>query len=131
MTRREFRRLFYQQCDRFHEAFPHLEPVRLQVVNAPCPVTETCEARAHGVYVLEEHCIIFAEKTLWLPLENVLGLVYHELGHASDLHIERAGAEQRADDLAEHATGYQIHYDSADLQTVGPGRYPRPLYLHR
>lgn len=70
-------------------------------------------------------------KVFLLPIENVLGLLYHELGHLADDDFGAPGAEQRADDIAEAATGHRINYDRYDVQTIGRGRWPRPLHLHR
>lgn len=70
-------------------------------------------------------------KVYKLPFENVLAIVRHELGHLADDDFNDPGAEQRADDIAQAATGEKIRYDSHDLQTVGKGRWPRPKYLHR
>lgn len=64
-----------------------------------------------------------------LAPENIVGLIRHELGHLADRDPWGPGSEQRADDLAESATGERVRYDRRDVQTVGRGRYPRPTNL--
>jgi hypothetical protein len=58
-------------------------------------------------------------------------VVRHELGHLCDSHVNGPEAEARADAIAMLVTGAPIRYDSIQLQTVGPGSWPRPRSLHR
>lgn len=88
--------------------------------------------------------IAFASRAADLPLSNLRGLMAHELGHALDFRYSEeelrrrlgpleldAGAERRADQLAEAALGTRILYDRRDVQCVGcrTGTSPRPAHL--
>ncbi len=85
--------------------------------------------------------IAFAPQAEQLDHSNIVGLMAHELGHAIDARFSPAelqrrigpldaGAERRADQIAEHAFGFTIRYDDKDVQCVGTrGRSPRPNYL--
>lgn len=111
---------------------PTLATAQLHLVATPCsPAVARCgvrdvawcrwyRGRAH-VYVLQ--------RALDLPRENLLALLRHELGHLVDPQRHAPGSEQRADDLAAHFGGALIRYDDHGIQTVGPGRYPRPPEL--
>ena len=62
---------------------------------------------------------------------EVDAVLAHELGHAADPDVWLPGSEQRADDIAERATGHRIRYTRRlRVQTFGPGIYPRPSDLH-
>lgn len=130
MTRTDFRHLFENERAAFLEEFPAMPFVGLRITEEACP-HPPCEHRDFASYDVEDHVVTFTERVLSLPIENVVGLIRHELGHAADEKIDEFGAEQRADDLAERATGERIYYDPHDVQTIAPGRYPRPTYLHR
>lgn len=80
---------------------------------------------------LETFEVLLVRRALALPRANVVGLIRHELGHHADVDPAAPNLEQRADDMAEYVTGERIRYDRRNIQTVGPGRWPRPRNLHR
>lgn len=80
---------------------------------------------------LDTRTVYILTRALKFPAANLRGVIRHELGHLADPTPNRFGAEQRADDLAERATGQKIRYDRRDVQTVGRGQYPRPRHLHQ
>ncbi len=59
----------------------------------------------------EELRFYFAPQVLWLPEENRLGLIAHELGHALCQSLPNGGTEEDADLAAEEALGARIIYD--------------------
>jgi hypothetical protein len=59
--------------------------------------------------------------------DRVFGVLAHEFGHALLFHDGHPDhGEQEADDAAFIAMGIQVRYDDDDVQTTGPGRWPRP-----
>jgi hypothetical protein len=70
-------------------------------------------------------------KILREPRPVVEGLLLHEIGHIADPTPDAPGAERRADRLAERASGRKVRYDVRDVETTGPGRWPRPRSLPR
>lgn len=128
-TAAEARAIFRAQRALFARAHPHVARVPLRLVASRCPTGErSCAARdlawmdGDGVHLLR--------RALALPASRVRALLAHELGHAADLRRHEDGSEQRADDLAEAALGRRVRYDRRDVQTFGPGAWPRPRRLH-
>lgn len=112
----------------------------LVVVDRECVSGRSCERRALAEAswprgLGQPGVVTLVRRALDLPPEHLRGLLRHELGHLADANPWAPGAEQRADDLAQQATGQPIRYadvDGAhDVQTIGPGAYPRPGHLHR
>jgi hypothetical protein len=66
------------------------------------------------------------------PDEVIGALLRHELAHAILLHYgDEYHSERAADALAEAVWGDRINYDHRDVQTLAPGRHPRPGHLHQ
>lgn len=126
MTPQRLRNIFARERARFAVPFPRVRTARLFIVDER-PVDARDYARA---VLARRPYVVFLVRTLRLPERNVVALIRHELGHIADGRNDAPGAEQRADDIAEWVAGEPIRYDARDVQTVGPGRYPRPLYLH-
>lgn len=131
MTPRAAHRLFDRERARFARLFPQVRAARLVLLDRPCTSPQHCRWRDLAYATFEPPTVHLLRRALDLPVVNVRGLVRHELGHLADEEIDRPGREQRADDLAEQATGQVIAYDEHDVQTTGRGRYPRPRHLHR
>jgi len=124
--------LFRAEREVFSRRFPSAARARLLVVSSRCPGhEEVCPARTVASADFGSGEIRFLRRALVLPIEKLRGLLRHELGHLVDPTPDAPGAEQRADDLAEAATGERIYYDAEDLETTLPGRWPRPLHLPR
>jgi hypothetical protein len=139
MTRTELRALYRRELARFTKVYPRVAGTKLEIVDVDCPGQMepdpgTCRKRDLAMFVDRRSgglAVILAARILALPRRNIIAIVRHELGHASDVNLGRPGSEQRADDIAEEVGGQRINYDRYDSQTIGPGRYPRPKYLHR
>ena len=74
--------------------------------------------------------IIVAPKIENEPDEVIDALLRHELAHALLLyqgHSEHY--EREADEVAEMIWGERINYDARDVETLGPGKWPRPWHL--
>ena len=133
MTRARARAIFREECARFVAAFPRSRRIRrayLTIVDAPCFGRGPCAERDLAECFTDTGEVRLLRRALTSE-SRVRGLVRHELGHICDPAIDRAGREQRADDIAERATGRRVYYDRADVQTTRRGRYPRPAHLHR
>lgn len=132
-SRRELGRLFRRERARFARAFPHVAATRLVVLARACTGAPHCGWRdvAYATTGPGAPRVAFLARALVLPAPNLVGLIRHELGHVADPWIERAGREQRADDIAEWVTGERIYYDRRFVQTIGRGRWPRPAHLHQ
>jgi hypothetical protein len=78
-------------------------------------------------------CIYLVRRALALGAHVCEGLLLHELGHCADRRVNTPGREQRADDIAERATGTRVRYDRHNVQTTATrgSIYPRPRHLHR
>ena len=87
-----------------------------------------CDPRARG-----GPCVYLCARALTLGTHVCEGLVLHELGHCADPRVAHPGREQRADDVAERATGRRVYYDRHNVQTTNPrgATWPRPRHLHR
>lgn len=110
------------------EALPH--PLHVEVYQAPAadfPATRDFAycAASNGGYAIGT-----APKLEAQSADRIEAILAHELGHAiymatgCDLHNERD-----ADRMAEAILGTEISYDSDDVQTLKPGRRPRPAHL--
>ncbi len=131
MTRKDFLELFREERHSFQRTLGR-RSVSCALIDQICPSVKPCTYRDIGFCTISRNPkIVFVERILSLPENNIIALVRHELGHAFDPLINEDGAEQRADDLAELVSGKKIRYDRYDLQTIGRGVYPRPLHLHR
>lgn len=76
--------------------------------------------------------VTIAPKLLHQPEAVIRGVLSHELGHAlAFVAGDPQHSERVADELAETAFGRQIRYNTADVQTLGAGRTPRPAHLPR
>lgn len=126
--------MYARERARYARTYPHLARVPLAIVEAPCGPgrARSCPWRSVAWATVEgDRSVSILARALTLPRANLVALVRHELGHLADDRPFAAWSEQRADDIAERVTGEKIRYDARDLQTVGPGRWPRPLHLHR
>lgn len=133
--------IFAQERATFARTFPGLARAELVVVESLCPPsTPACRPRDVAECVVGERPRVTLVGRLGGAHEDTIrGVIRHELGHAASWWETRAGrrprrgtgAEQWADDLAEHATGDRVRYDREALQTIGAGVYPRPAWLHR
>lgn len=132
MNKTEARALFVKERARMAKSFSWVASAKLLFVDGDCPQSVTCAKRDFATTQIATSEIRIATRALALPKANVRGLILHELGHVADLNIRESGAEQRADDLVEYATGVLVRYDRADIQTTAKsGVYPRPKHLHR
>lgn len=117
--------LFAAQRVLFARLWPGVAGARLTIVASRCPTgSRRCAKR--DLAWMEGGDVFILRRALALPLDNVLGLLAHELGHAADPTPDAPLSEQRADDLAERALGRRVRYDAGDVQTLGPGAWPRP-----
>lgn len=131
MTPSEMRRAFLHERAAFAARFPRVHGAGLSLLNQPCSIGGRCGERDLGWADTTNNRVFLLDRVLTLPTNRIIGLIRHELGHLSDARVTQPGAEQRADDIAEMVTGQPIRYDAKDIQTIGAGKYPRPLYLHR
>ena len=133
MTETELQRLFRTLRTKFARLSPSVASVTLEISDASCSPAPTCAWRdlAWASFSGTRMRVHVLRRVLTLPRDNLIAVLAHELGHAADAARDLPWREQRADDIAEDATGMRIRYDRLNLQTVGRGRYPRPLELHR
>ncbi len=127
----EARRIFIRERNKFAEYFPGVSSADLILIDRKCSIDGHCRFRDLAYADQDDMVVGLLTRALKLSRENVIGLIRHELGHLSDERINYAWREQRADDIAEFVTGRTINYDERNIQTIGPGRYPRPRNLHR
>lgn len=80
-------------------------------------------------YDSEKDTVNASMRLLTQPWGRIAGVLAHELGHAADDQLGRAGAERRADRLAAAALGQPILYDSGAVQNLEYGTTPRPRRL--
>ena len=125
--------LFRVERAAFARRFPRCGRAYLELTDAYSPTRELARVRdlAAAWPEADPPRVVLARRALAMGRATVAGLLRHELGHVADPWWDRPGAEQRADDLAELATGARIRYDRRKIQTTGPGTYPRPGSLHR
>jgi len=132
----QLRAVFERERALFSATYPAVRRARLVIEWGPCMDKEACAPRdyAYAMRARRGGTVVLSHRARTLPAANLRGVLRHELGHLADFaspHWRKPGAEQRADDLAERATGQKIRYDARDVQTTGPGTYPRPRHLHR
>lgn len=125
------REVFAAERARFARVFPRAAKTQFVLLARACTDRRHCRFRDLAFAQPEIPRVSMLRRTLQLPDENVVGLMRHELGHVVDRDVERPWREQRADDIAEWVTGEPVRYDRMNIQTVGRGRYPRPMHLHR
>lgn len=132
MNKTAARALFVRERAHMARSFPWVANAKLLFVEGDCPQGRTCKRRDFATTQIATSEVRLATRALTWPAANVRGLILHELGHVADLNVREPGAEQRADDLVEQATGVLVRYDSEDIQTVAKsGVYPRPKHLPR
>lgn len=74
--------------------------------------------------------IYFSPKILDAAPLRVEGLLRHELAHVVFMQSGNFDhTERETDALAEELFGDYIYYDAQDVQTLAPGKRPRPHYL--
>jgi hypothetical protein len=74
--------------------------------------------------------IYFSPKILNAAPLRVEGLLRHELAHVVFMQSGNFDhTERETDALAEELFGDNIYYDAQDIQTIAPGKRPRPHYL--
>ena len=85
-----------------------------------------------GLIAPSEAEIIVAPKLEDEPDDVIHALLRHELAHGILLyHGHEDHSERDADELAGVVWGDQLNYDDRNVQTLAPGRWPRPGHLHR
>jgi hypothetical protein len=131
----EFQRVFVRERAMFASHYPlytKIARTELKLISGPCTQPGWCAYRdfAYAVPFDEKPEIVINVRLLTFPIENILGVLRHELGHICDPNVSARGREQVADDIAEIVTGRKISYDKDAIQTIGAGTYPRPKYLH-
>jgi len=133
MSPAQAQRLFARERARFAKHVAWVSRTRLSIVNRQCTARGHCRFRdlAFADVAQKTPRVTLLSRALRLPDMNIHGLILHELGHVADVDIDMPGREQRADDIAEWVTGIRINYDTRNIETTGPGRYPRPRSLHR
>ena len=127
--------VFVTEQNRFAGACPHVADAILMVNVNECSLPDKCRPRdfAYSLPYARPQVIVFHARSHRMPQSNLVALMRHELGHLCDPvpYVPNTGREQAADDIAEAITGERIYYDGMALQTLEPGEYPRPLWLHR
>lgn len=85
-----------------------------------------------GLLSDNEANVIVAPKMEHEPDAVIHALLRHELAHGILLfHGNEDHSERDADALAEAVWGDPLNYDHRDVQTIAPGKHPRPRHLHR
>ena len=132
----EFQRVFALERAMFAAHYPLYSKIRrttLRLITGPCTLPGWCAYRdfAYALPFAEQPEIVINTRLLSFPLENILGVLRHEFGHIADPNAANRGREQVAHDIAEIVGGRRINYDVNDIQTLAPGKYPRPKHLHQ
>lgn len=122
---------FLAERARFVEVYPHIASARLILHIGK--LHPNSKLRDLAFAIVDDLTVHVSSLLLNRSDENIIGILRHELGHLCDLepYIPNSGQEQLADNITEYVSGAKIYYDSDDVQTIAPGKYPRPLYLHR
>jgi len=85
-----------------------------------------------GLLADNEANVIVAPKMESEPDAVIHALLRHEIAHGILLfHGNENHSERDADALAEAVWGDRLNYDARDVQTLAPGKHPRPRHLHR
>lgn len=96
---------------------------------------EEFPARRNMAYTLKDRrgdlCVVVAPKLVMVDnLPRVEGVLRHEFGHAALWYLGSMNHSERdADHMGEQLFGDRICYDAEDVQTILPGKYPRPNHL--
>lgn len=130
MTLSELKKLFLREQAKFAELYPRVGGVGLVVLDESCSPGSPCRRRDLAWYDPKDTTVGLIKRALTYPRSTLTALLRHELGHAADPTPRKRGAEARADQIAWDVTGVPIRYDTAGLQTTGPGGR-RPSWLHR
>jgi hypothetical protein len=133
VTRAHFDAIFAAQRGIFAAKYPVLNKTIYNVTYEDCTLPGKCGYRdtAYAIPSTSHPIIVVSSRLASMPDENIIGVLRHEFGHLADSAWQQPGREQRADNIAEAVTGTKIRYDDKDVQTIGAGKYPRPLYLHQ
>lgn len=127
--------VFEETRDLFARVCPSIARAVLVVVDGPCTMPGRCAFRDMAYALPDEDppAVVVLRRLADLPDANVVGLMLHEFGHLCDVepYVLNTGREQAADDIVEAITGRRVFYDDGDVQTISPGKYPRPAHLHR
>jgi len=121
--------MFYDERDRFAQTFPVVGDVDLVIIDDHYDADAS--ERDVAWYEIAEHTVYLARKALWRSMNCLRGVFRHELGHAADPDINKAGCERRADSIAEIATGVPIRYTAEGIQHATHGEPYRPDWLHQ
>jgi hypothetical protein len=91
------------------------------------------QARARDLawYDPQANEIHLLARTLHGKLSTIVGLIWHELGHAADAQSDKPGAERRADAIALAAVGKPVRYTKSGVQDSDRGTAWRPDWLHQ
>ncbi len=73
--------------------------------------------------------IVLSDKLEYLPIENQIAVMAHEISHCDFIQKDIEHTEREADKHAEHIFGFNIYYDQDDIQTTSHGKKPRPSWL--
>lgn len=129
MLESEVKKLFNEEIDKFSEFF-NIEGITLSIHNmefSPGSKRERDVAWAD----IENRTVNLVRRCLKFKYEQIVALIRHEISHLVDPFVEEEGREQRADDIAFMVAGDKINYTRNNMQTIEPGRHPRPRNLHR
>jgi len=130
LSERAVARMFYDERDRFALTFPVVAHVELVLLDDHYEGEEVTD-RDVAWFDTRDKCVYLVRKALRRSMNCLRGVFRHELGHAADPHIEKAGCERRADRIAEIATGVPIRYTAEGIQHATHGEPYRPDWLHQ
>jgi hypothetical protein len=122
--------MFREERDRFALIFPSVADVRLVFITEHFDGSKARE-RDVAWFDLRDGDIYIVRRSLSRSLGCLRGVIRHELGHAADPDIEKAGCERRADRIAELVTGVPIRYTKEGIQHATHGEPYRPDWLHQ
>jgi len=111
--------LFFAQAERFAAVHPRINGVTLRIVASH--YLRSPEYRDLAWYDPDSHAVYLLDRLRYLPQDNQLGVIWHELGHAADENISSKGAERRADSISEGVTGRPLLYDLRGVQSAARG----------